>query len=568
MPHRCQPDPSQIFNTYNTGDSGSFLKPGYTEPELYGGSFSIKVFYDGVAYEFNHFYTSQTMDIVSTFGQRGQATFQITDPYAEESILPFVPINEMYIEIWNSTGTHLYFAGYIRDVDPRLIEVRDDLTEAAEFTITCTDLYHELERRSITDIYIGKKIGFILRDVITRYTTLDARGIDATAGFVIDSYPINAKTPSQVVTNLIDLLGDTTYFIDGAERKFYLLDKAGGGASFETQITSANLYNYFDRDTFSIRQQTDKIHNEIELHFNLKYSTGTVNVENGSNIVVGFGSPPITDWDDLPADLRFKVSGETAVYTVNDNLSSGATQELRLSSAYQETTATDQEYELIGHRTRVRVSDSQSQGLLGRVRGDDGRFVFVVSEDNNSFTYSEARRFAQALLSLSNPLPKGQGTTFNTVFQDLPLCAGKILKLRTQEAKRFVGDVVVQQVRLTDLGGEIESYEHSSGQPQPNLQIDFTFTATLNSKQAQMRKVMMDLRKVEVNVEDGNIQRYAQLKETMVWGDCIHAKSPIQLSEGVRFDQSITTRRVDDTALYYTEKDYTTSPVDYSFTTS
>lgn len=571
MAHSCKPDINQVFSSLqNPATQPDFLTPGYEPPaESFGGSWSIKIFFDGTAYEFVHFYgDNHDMRIESNFGQRGMASFSITDPHKELSILPFIPVNEQYIEIWNSTSTHQYFAGFLRDVDSRLLSVRDDLSEASEYMITATDLYHELERRSITDIYLGKKIGFILKDVITRYTTLDASEIDATAGFTIDSYPISAKTPSQVVTHLVDLLGQTTYMIDGATRKFKLLDTDAGGAKFNTAINDSNLYDYFDRDNFSLRRQTDSIQNEIELHFNLRYTAGTVNVANASTIVAGFGSPPVTDWDDLPADIRFKLASSDAIYTVNKNLSSGATQELRLSSAYQEATATDQAYELIGHRTRIRVSDGESQGVMARVRGDDGRFVFVVSEDNNNFTYSEARRFASALLSLSQPLPKGQGTTFNTVFQDLPLTAGKVLPFALQQSRRYVGDVIVQQIILSDLGGELEADEHASGQPQPNLKIDMVFTATLNSRQAQMRKVMMDLRKVKVNIDDENIQRYAQLRETMVWSDCVHAHRPVTLTDLLDISDLLVARDVDDTPLFYTEMAYTLGPVDYSFTTS
>lgn len=568
MTHSCQIDVNQVFSSLqNPATQANFLNPGYVEPtDSPWCAFSIRIFYNGTAYEFAHFYEGETLSILSTFGERGEFSFTIHDPYQEFTILPFVPANEQYAEIWNREGTHLYAAGYVRDVDPRMSAVRDDLTEAGAFVISCTDLYHELERRVITDVYISKKIGFILKDVITRYTTLDASGIDATAGFTIDSYPVNAKTPSQVVTHLTDLLGNTTYIIDPATRKFTLADVDSGDARFSTVITDSNLYDYFDKDTFSLRRQTDQIKNEIELHFNRKFTSGTVNVENGSNIVVGYGAPPETDWDDLPADLRFSVAGSDAIYTVNKNNSSGATQELRLSSAYQETTATNQAYELLGYRTRVRVTDEESRGVMSRVRGDDGRFVFVVSEDSNNFTFSEARRFAQALLTLSSPLPKGQGTTYGIQFQELPICAGKVMSFQLPNSKRFSGDIIVQQIRLVDEGNEILAEEHQTGVAQPRFRIEMSFTATLNSRQAQMRKVMMDLRKVKVNFDDGDIQRYAQLRETMIWQDCIHGHRPTAIQDILSIEDTISARQVSGVALYYTELDYVLSPVDYSFT--
>lgn len=566
MAHSCQIDPNQLYSALNNpATSSNFLNPDYVEPDEPACAWSIKIYYNGTAYQFSWFYASQTLQISSVFGERGSASFMIADYDEEKSVLPFVPVEEQYIEIYNVNEDYLYFAGYIRDVNPRLLAVRADGSEACEYSISCTDLYHELERKPVRKVYTDKKLGFILRDVITRYTTLDASDIDSQLGFSVESYPINAKYPSQVLTHIAELT-NTTYFIEPATRKLKLLAKEDGGASYPITITDDNLYDYFDRDSFSLRRQNDTIKNQIEFWFSERYDKGTVNVSSGSNIVVGHGSPPETEWDDLPANLQFKLKSGTAVYSVQKNNSAGTTQELRLSSNYAETTATDQAYELTGNRRRVFVSDEESIGLMRTLRGDDGIFTYVVSEDQNALTWNEARRFAAALLALSRPLPQGQATSYNTVFPYFPLLAGMVINFNLPNSKRFIGGVVIQQLSLRDLGGQVDEADFPGGQTHPLLQLDFTFNATMTQTQTQMRKMMQDLRKVKVNPDETAIEDYRRIPETFALKDCIHRSDPIQAAELLTLDELVQVRQETSGSLYYTELDYTNNTVDYSFT--
>ena len=561
----CSIDINQLYSSLNNpATSSNFLNPNFVEPMEPACAWSIKIYYNGTAYQFSWFYASQSLQISSVFGERGSASFVIADYDEDQSILPFIPVEEQYVEIYNVNEDYLYFAGYLRDVNSRLLAVRADGSEACEYTLTCTDLYHELERKPVRKVYTNKKLGFILRDVISRYTTLDASDIDSTLGFTVDSFPINAKYPSQVLTQIAELT-NTTYFIEPATRKLQLLAKEDGGASYPLTITDDNLYDTFDRDSFSLRRQNDTIKNQIEFWFSERYDRGTVNVSNGSNIVTGHGSPPETDWDDLPANLQFKLAGGTAIYTVQKNNSSGATQELRLSSNFAESTATNQAYELSGNRRRLFVSDEESIGLMRALRGDDGIFTYVVSEDQNALTWDEARRFAAALLALSRPLPQGQGTSYNTVFPYFPLLAGMVLNFSLPNSKRFLGGVVIQQLTLRDLGGQIDEADFPGGQTHPLLQLDFTFTATLTQTQTQMRKMMQDLRKVKVNPDQTMVEDYRRIPETFALKDCVHIDTPLQVSELLSLAEALQVRTETAGPLFYTELDYTTNTVDYSF---
>jgi len=568
----CTINPSDFYQALNNpATQPGFVRPGYGDPlgppEGDGGDYdapsvwSIRIRFGTQPYEFCWFYAPDVhpMEITKIYSSPGGFKFGIADYRHESQLIPFVPVEEMHCEVW--AGSHMYAAGFIRDVEQRMLFVRADGTEAANYIITCGDLYQELERKAVLNLYKNKKLGFILRDVIRRWTNLDPSDIDPNLGFEVAEYPINDKVPSQVLTH-INGLTDTTFFIETATRKLKVLGKDDPAAAWPVEITDANVYDWFDKDTFSIRRQSDLTKNLIKFWFSERYTAGTVNVANGSNIVVGFGSPPETNWDDLPAGLQFKLAGSDAVYNVEKNNSSGATQELRLSSAFAEGSASEQAYELRGNRRPIIVSDEQSIGQMSQLRGDDGIFTYVVSEDQNFFTPGEARQFAQALLALARPLPKGQARTWNDVWQFLPNEAGMVLPLNLPQSKRFVGNVVVHEVRIQDLGGFVRIGEEDH----PYCQIDFTFTSTLNSTQIQLRKMMQDLRKVKVNDDPVDIIDIARLSETLIFKDCIHALDPVEMTDSLLFSDQIESRDITGDPLFYTEQHYTLNALDYSFT--
>lgn len=569
----CQINPADFYQALNNpatqpgfvlSDYGDPLGPPGGEGSDYDVpiAWSIRIFYGQQYYEFGWFYAPdvQPMDIQKVYGAAAGFKFGIADYRHERQLVPFVPVEEMYCEVW--AGSHRYAIGFIRDVNPVQVNfVRADGTEATDYIITVGDLYQELERKAVLANPKNKKLGFILRDVIRRWTTLDPSDIDPDLGFEVAEYPINDKAPSQVLAH-INSLTDTTFFIETSTRKLKVLGKDDPAAAWPVEITDANVYDWFEKDSFSIRRQSDLTKNLIKFWFSERYTAGTVNVANGSNIVVGFGSPPETSWDDLPAGLQFKLANSDAVYNVEKNNSSGATQELRLSSAFAESTASDEAYELRGNRRPIIVSDEQSIGQMSQLRGDDGIFTYVVSEDQNFFTPTEARQFAQALLALARPLPKGQARTWNDVWQFLPNEAGMVIPFNLPLSKRFVGNVVVQEIRIQDLGGFVRIGEEEH----PYCQIDFSFTSTLNSTQIQLRKMMQDLRKVKINDDPVDIIDIARLPETLIFKDCIHALDPVQITDILSLLEQIEARDISGDPLFYTEQHYTLNDFDYSFT--
>lgn len=550
----------------------NFVRAGYGDPlgppTVDGGelwttaAWSILIYYNGTAYEFKWFYEAQSMRINKVFGQRGQFSFGVLDDHEYQQVVPFRPIEEMPCEVW--AGGQQYASGYLIDINPRFVGQRDDFSDAAVYQITCTDLYHELELELVREVYTSKKLGFIIKDVLTRYTTLDASDIDGTLGFTVESFPINKKTPAQVLQHIADLLG-MTYWIESSTRKVKLTTRDNNGTKFSTQFTDANVYDYFDNSTFSLRKQVDKVKTAIELDYKSRYTAGTVNVAQDSNIVAAFGGSPETFWDGLPADLQFKLAGSDAVYTVESNLSDGATQELRLSSDFKEISANDQAYELRGNPASIYLSDEDAIERLKVVRGGGtGIRLYQFSVDDNYFTSTEAFQLARALLILSAPLPQGQGTTYNSVFQEFPLEAGRTMDFNLDRTKRYVGEVGVQTLDITDIGGIVII----GGQEHPRCQLDFGFTAVFTSDQAQMRKLMQDARKPQIGLGDSSeVRKRVRLKDTILLKDCVHVIRPIQIAETLSIEDNISTRAIDPAdVLFYTDLDYTHSPWDYSFT--
>jgi hypothetical protein len=576
----CEIDLSLLFSSQlNPGTLAGFLRSGYGDPAgpptdgEYDHSqacyWSIRVYYAGEPYEFKWFYVGQSMRITSTFGQRGNFSFSYADLDETQQTVPFIITNDQAIEIW--AGSTQCASGYVEDPSIQtVLEVRADYSEACIHAVSCVDLYSELELKPVKEIYTGKKLGFILKDVVRNYTGLDASDIDATLGFTVDSFPINKKTPAQVLTHIADLLG-MTYWIEASTKKLKLSTKDNAETRFSTVITNQNLYEIFSIDDqdgarpFSLRRQTNQIKTAIELEYSQRYDAGTVNVSVNSDIVVGYGSPPETDWDNLPAGLQFKLKSSDAIYPVEKNNSAGATQEIRLSSPFKESTATNQAYELLGNRGSIYLSNEEAIGVRRMIRGGDGIVIYQVSADDNHYTDEEAFRLAQALLVLSEPLPQGEATTWNSVFQELPLVAGRVLEFALESnTRRFVGGVVIQQVDITDEGG----YVTINGEDHPYCRIDFRFTQTFTTDQAQWRKVYQDLRRVKVGLDtpDTELRKRAQVRETLILANCIHPIYPVESGQTIEFDDPVETRDATGRALYYTELDFTLSPWSYSYT--
>jgi hypothetical protein len=476
--NECTLDATTVFNALtNASLTANFLNPNYVTPELNNSGWKVKIFYQGSPYEFQPWLISQTMTIEEGYGERGRASFNI----ANMAELPFIPNQEQLVEIWNCTENYLYFRGYISSVHPIFIRQSSDLTERQILEVVCTDLYHQLERKVINKVYTNQTLGFILRDVIRTYTSLDHTGIDATTGALAASFRINSQTPAQVVERIMSTM-DWTYWIDPVTTKMFVGER-GSVTNLIESIDDITLYEKFINNEIDIQTNYDGVKNVIIMEFTLKYGTGLCNVSNGSNIVLGVG----TYWDNIPAaDLKFQLDGSDAVYSIEKNNSAGVTQEFRLSSPFAEATGTGVPYFIFGTRKKIRIRDASSINMMAALRGDDGEFAYLFTLDDNAYTTEEAREIAQTMLLLSRPGAKGQGKTNNHLFPLQDVRAGRTIAFSLPSTKRFTGDTIIQNLTITDTGAVMPD-PNVPGAYYPVVEYDLDFTHNL----FKLRSLMM-----------------------------------------------------------------------------
>jgi len=393
--HACLIDQVTLYSSLNNPLTQSgFLTPGWTEPtDLVPSAWSIKIYYSPTEYkQFGWYYKPETMRITNEYGQRGFFEFGLCDALSETSTdLPFQPVEDLFVWIQNYAETYTYAAGYIKKSRKKLVDgfARDDGTEQGDYSIQCVDLFAELERKPVKRVYTDVVLGFLVKDVIQRYTTLDASDIDTAAGLTIEYKRFTTQTPAQVLQWAADLM-DWTYTINPENRKVIITNKTQGTVRVNFTVTDDNVYDYFDFETFDIGRDTDNIKNTVELTYFEKFPLGPVNVAITSNVVAAHNTN-VTDWENIPPETSFYVNSDT-LYRVEKNLTADPTKELRLSSAYAEASGTAVEGFLRGWRKTLVVTNETSIGFFKQIRGDDGIFTLVLSEDTNHFTFVEGEQ--------------------------------------------------------------------------------------------------------------------------------------------------------------------------------
>lgn len=550
--------PTDLYSGSQTPTtSPGFLTPGYVEPtDLLPSAWSVRIYYTPTLYkQFTWFIKPETMKGTATLGQRGPFEFVIDDSVRYASTgLPFQPVEGLYVVVQNYQETYVYAAGYIAKCPKKTVSgyARDDGTEQGEYHVQCTDLFQELEWKTVDRQFINVRIGRIVKDAIDIFTNLDASDIDPFSGIDIALKRFKTETPAQVIQWAADIM-NWTYIIDPATRKVKILAKDNTGIIIPQQITDDNVYDYFDVDTFELGRDADTLKNQIEFWYNEKFFLGAVNTaapaDPLANVIVANGANT-TDWTSIPSGTDFYVQSSTALYSVEKNLTANPPKELRLSSAFKEGALVGVAGWIKGWRKHLFVTNEQSVSYVQSIRGGDGVVKFVLTEDSNNFTTEEARIFAAAQLALSSPLAYGRAQTSNDVFNFLPLREGMVIDFDLVKRKGFKGKIAIQSLAWSDMGGEIEPDESFDGAYHPHLALDLEFTPVLTGETAQARKTSQDLRRVYINDLAETQESYSRLNENIIVKDCIHVRKPAH------------------TGLYNTGSAYTTDLNHYSFTST
>jgi len=382
-----------------------FVLPGWTEPSgSLESSLSIEIKHDGTWYEFGWWYISASLSINSRYGEAGVCEFAFTTGSKNQQEVPFVPPANMLVRIQNRDKTKLYFTGYTRHASPNFIS-RNDVTfeEKQEVVISCTDLYHELEKKkNIKDRYLDKTTFFVLKDVIRRHTNLDHTQIDATKGRIVDDFRIEIESPAEVLQRVLDIEQTYTFKIRMSDSALLIDEKGASTFQIPQEITSENLYDFFSTD-FKIEHDYDYIKNVIEIWFTERYSVGTANAGFGSPFVVGFTGDE--DWHLLDTrDAKFRFLNDAKYYSIKENPSVAGPPkviELVLQSNFDEPSETNEPYEIVGQRRPVVVRSSSSIEYQKRVSGGSGEITDVIPIDNsNPLTFAQGLFIAHTYLAM------------------------------------------------------------------------------------------------------------------------------------------------------------------------
>ena len=556
LPLECEINLQDVESVFpNPELDPNFLTPGWTEPtDENPCSLSIKIGSATIAEkEFTWYVIPDSVQFTGRFGEISTFQFDIVTGSKNTREVPFIPVAWMTVDVKNISGNKRYFKGFVRHRKGRFV-ARNDSTYAEKqiITIYCANLYSELERKNDiiwsyneTDIP-GLTTRYILRDVIRRWAPLlDYTQIDVSEGLPVTDFDIANESPAEVLQRILDLEQTSTFRIDNDTLALLINDKGSSAFLKNISITDANLYDYFDT-SFNIEQDFDYVKNVVTFDFDERLSDGSVNVADGSPIVVGYTGNE--NWFNKDfRDAKFKLDIDTKYYSVAENNSdpTGPTLEIILSNAFEDPDGTpirtNQAYEIIGQRNRIVVRNSESINAMQALYGGSGEFPDAIGGENrNALTFQQALSIAFSYLQFkAYPLVNGQADTNNRKFPvDYWFEAGDTLSLNLPASKQFTGTVILQQIQAQLTPGVRRGPD---GNWYPLWEWSLDFSHNLMRIENQIKKLMQQGRKVTV-VNPDLITASIGIDERVIFKNCLKAREPLGISEETSVSDTINIR--------------------------
>jgi hypothetical protein len=517
---------------YNPEDDPGFINAAYQEPIKQPAVWAqFKIYVGNTPYEFNRHVVSQSYADELIWGTRGSCKFEIDDNNNLKFNLPFMPTRFQKVRIYDLTGSTCIGHWYIRNVIGREYgERRADGTYMRLIEIECEDAWSLMDARVYSETYQNRPAGYILADAVTR-AGLDASQIDTTAGPTLEQFAVNNDYPSAVAERIMSLL-DWTYWIDVQYDPPRVL--AGSKDSELTranlEITEDNIWKIFaDLD---IHPAAEDYANEVYLQYQRKYNKGSISVENGTNVVLGYTGNE--DWYQLNnADgLELEIVSTGAVYRVQKNNSTTTgTNELILSNNYAESTDDNVTYIIRGAKIPIRRRNDEAIMRLKAIQGGDGVRSKVIVRDDAAYTYAEAALIANFELSLySREYYRGSGTVATSYNADwIHFYPGKTLPFNLPVSKKIVTNVRMESIRRADIGSPQEFVD---GRKMFALSVEITFTPSIYTDYEQIRALFRASRKQE-RVNDTYVTDANFYENFLAVKTCVHIIPPIstELSE-------------------------------------
>lgn len=531
----CNDVPAVVPPINNPFNPTSLLNPLFVDdPSFPTSGFSILIYLGNVAYEFTKFYNPPTMTIEDNRGfERGQATFTITDFSPTNECLPFIPPVDAIIEIWNFSRDDLFFRGKITDVSGNLIVRRCNLTEVTGYEIRAHNKSSELERKLVSEHYTNVKTGFILRDLIRRFTFFDYTDIDPTMGQTIIDVRFSRVYVADCIQRILDLEPTWVFWIDALTNKAQAGDAS---VSLNTILNAVeapwmpnDVYALFDAPSLKLSYDTSIIRNHVEFFYNGLYSAGTVSVSPGDDTVFGQNTE-FTRY--VKEGAKFRINSSTAEYTVEKVLNDLS---FRLSSEYKEPLETAVPYTISGSRMVIVVEDTASIARMAAINNEvgplAGLYEYIVPADSNSYTRDEAFQIANShLLKYSQPLIKGEATSDNTKIPLTGMMAGQVVHFELPTSRKMSVDAVIQRFVRKDTGGIIcrEETDPLDTRIDPFMIYSFDFQDRIFDVRNQIKRLMADVRRNGIK-DDADVEEVKIVTENVFIDDCVALLEPLQI---------------------------------------
>lgn len=551
--HECHISDAEAQVTLPPALDPNFLTPGYEPPvgKVLRPWFNIKIYYSPTDFEeFNWFYVAGSANGEGVYGSRGFANLTLRNNNRQAFDLPFMPIEDLYIELTDELGE--VFSGYIQNVRKELIGQRLDGTPLQFLHLECEDLWGLLEQDTYSEVYVNKPVGYILRDAFKR-AGFDVSEIDPNLGQVYASYPVTDLFPVDVVTPLLGLL-DYTYWIDGPTRKMYVFPRDTQQTEI-LRVTEDNWSYLFDRDLEILPDKTG-FANKLILSHELKWNEGTANFEQGTDVVLGYTGNEM--WVRLPQDelsIENLLTGK--IYRINDNNSDDEeTNELILEQNYKEDTSsgagTNVPYLIRGAKSKVIERNTASILQRRAFRGGSGIVTKTVVMDNFPLYRSEARRIAKAELAIaSRDMYMGSGRSDNHRLRQLLTSApqaGKTLYFDTFVTFGVQGRVRIETHRWQDISTRVQR----DGLKLQGWGYEFEFTPSVSRE--QIREIAKNMSKSGVRSDDATILDVEFVDDnTVIFKDCLSVIAPIKPAgqNVAEFEDGLAHREVTIQTYYF-----------------
>lgn len=547
--HLCQITDAEAGVVSNPALLPNFVNPNYQVPiRALRPNFSLQIFAGETGHQFNPHYEAGSGEGEGVYGSRGFCTFVILDDDKDKFNLPFIPVRFQRVLITDDLGE--VFTGFVQNVRRDTLGYRKDGTALQRLIVECEDYWGFLEQETYNEFYTQKKAGYILRDAFSR-AGFDVSDIDPELGPVFKEYPVIELYPADVINDILGLM-DYTFWIDRVTLKPSVFPRDASQAELFT-VTDDNWTKLFD--DLDIEEDLTGFANEIIVSFLEKYSQGTANFEQGSDVVLGYSGDE--GWVYLPrVPLSIQNQRNGSIYSISlNNSEDEETNELILESQYKEITelgeGTNVPYIITGAKNKVRARNSTSIDEIKALKGGSGRIVKKVVLDNVPLSKGEANLVAKAELAIAmRPQCIGSGQTISQKLR------GLITQSGAQEGRtiRFV----LTQTKGLNVVLRIESFKWKDNST-PNLfagmrlqGFDYSLEFTPSTTREQLRELSKKLVVTGATTGDDFILDSEIFTNIVAFKDCVTPVEALKQADASIFEaDDLLTHREVETKMYY-----------------